>query len=115
MSDPQMMNPDNLARMVMLVYGPMQDGKGSYWCYVAIKPSEYQRFVGLHKARKINLLDFEKEGFGEIIVSGQGVRPPSEITYQVAQIYKINIKDLFGEINPESVLSKKIAQMKETK
>lgn len=104
---------DKLARIIMLVYGQMQDGKGSYWCYVAVKPTEYQRFMELHGARQINLYDFEREGFGEIVVSGQGVRPPSEITYQVAQIYKMNIKDLFGEVDAESIISKKIQQMKD--
>lgn len=115
MTDVPIAESDDLARMIMLVYGPMQDGKGSYWCYVAIKPTEYQRFMTLHKARKINLFDFEKEGFGEIVVSGQGVRPPSEITYQVAQIYKMNVKDLFGDMDAESVMSKKIQQMKAKK
>lgn len=107
--------PNNLARVVMLVYGQMQKGKGAYWCYVAVKPGEYQRFMGLHKQRKINLYDFETEGFGEIIVSGQGVRPPSEVTHQIAKIYGMNIKDLFGDVDPEAVVAAKIAQMKESK
>lgn len=104
---------NDLARIIMLVYGPMQNGKGAYWCYVAIRPSEYDRFMELHKAKKVNLYEFESVGFGEVIVSGQGVRPPSEVTYQVAQIYGMNIKDLFGDVDAKSVVAAKIEQMKQ--
>ena len=103
-------HPDELARIVMLVFGKMKDNKGSYWCYVAIKPTEYRRFTDLYQAGKMNLYGFEKEGFGEIIVSGQGRHPPDEVTYQVARVYKIDLKELYKETNAEEALEKKILQ-----
>ncbi len=103
---------DSLARVIMLVYGRMKDNKGSYWCYVAVKPSEYDKFRALHKEGKVNLYEFEQNGFGEVIVSGTGVTPPQEVTRQVAKVYGIQIRDLFGDVDPHAVISAKIAQMK---
>lgn len=107
-------NVDQLARIIMLVYGRMREGKGSYWCYVAVRPSEYDKFRTLHKGNKINLYEFEQDGFGEVIVSGTGVTPPQEVTRQVAKVYGINIRDLFGDVDPQAIIAAKIAQMKAT-
>ena len=101
---------DDIARIVMLVFGKTKDGKGSYWCYVAIKPSKHKLFMQLYQQGKMNLFDFEKSGFGEIIVSGKGRTPPSEITHQVAQIYQLNLNELFQETDGEAALEKKILQ-----
>ena len=103
-------SPDDMARLIMLVFGKLQDGDGSYWCYVAVKPTEYQRFMALYQSGKVNLYDFEQEGFGEIIVSGQGRQPPDEITYQVARIYKLELNELYKETDAELALEKKILQ-----
>lgn len=103
-------NPDELARIVMLVFGTMREGTGSYWCYVAIKPTEYRSFMARHQEGSINLYDFESQGFGEIIVSGKGRTPPTEVTYQVAQVYKLNIDELYKETDGEKALEKKILQ-----
>ncbi len=103
---------DQLARVVMLVYGRLQDGKGAYWCYVAVKPTEYDRFRALHKENRVNLYEFEQAGFGEIIVSGMGLTPPQEVTRQVAKVYGIKIRDLFGDVDPKAIIAAKIEQMK---
>lgn len=106
---------DHAARIVMLVFGKMKDDAGSYWCYVAIKPTEYKRFMELYKQAKMNLYYFEQEGFGEIIVSGQGRKPPTEVTYQVARIYNLELDELYKETDAEKALEKKILQFKEAK
>lgn len=107
-------NSNLLPRAVMLTYGRMQEGKGTYWCYVAVKPSEYDRFQRVTKAGKMDLHRFEENGFGEIIVSGPGVLPPADVTRQVAELYNTDIRDLFGDIDPLSVIERKIAKMKES-
>lgn len=107
-------NTDDLARIIMLVFGKMKDGKGSYWCYVAVKPSKYKTFTQLNQQGKINLFDFEREGFGEIVVSGQGRQPPKEVTYQVAKIYKLELGELYKETDGEAALEKKILQFNQS-
>ena len=112
MSNPPLpLTTDDLARMIMLTYGPMQDGQGSFWCYVAVRPSQYQRFLETKKAGKLNMQTFKEEGFGEVVVSGTGVFPPAEVTQKVAKLFDIPIQDLFGDMNPETVISTKIAHM----
>lgn len=105
-------NADAKGRMVMLTYGRMQDGKGSYWCYVAVKPSQYQRFQSTLKAGALDLQRFEENGFGEVIVSGPGLYPPPEVTRDVGKTFNTPIKDLFGNLDAETVMAQKIAQLK---
>ena len=89
--------PDQIARIIMMVFGPMQQG-GSYWCYVAVKPSQYARFQQELKAKRLDLNDFDE--FGEIIVSGDGVSPPPEVTMQVIKLYGGNPKYVMQDIDP---------------
>lgn len=96
----------------MLTYGRMEDGKGSYWCYVAVKPSEYDRFMGVLKAGKLNLHNFEDDGFGEILVSGPGLYPPPQITREVAVAFNMPIKQLFSSEDPQSAVARKIEELK---
>ncbi len=103
---------DKQARMVMLTYGRMQDGKSPYWCYVAVKPSQYDRFTKTTKDGKLNLHTFVEDGFGEVLVSGPGLLPPPSITRDIAQVFNTPIKDLFGDFDPQAVISAKIEQMK---
>lgn len=105
-------NPDAVSRIVMLTYGRMQDGKTPFWCYVAVKPSVYEKFMGIVKAGRLNLQTFENDGYGEIVVSGPGLYPPPEITREVARLFNTPIKELFSGENPESVIAKKIEQLK---
>lgn len=106
--------PDNVARIVMLTYGRMQDGKSSYWCYVGVKPSEYDRFLAILKEGKLNLEKFEEDGFGEVIVSGPGLYPPPQITKQVAKASGAPIQDLFGNADPKSLIARKIEALKKS-
>jgi len=105
--------PDNIGRAVMLVYGRMQDGKSPYWCYVAVKPSEYKRFQQTLQDGKLNLHRFEQDDYGEIVVSGPGLYPPADITREVARAYNTPLKELFGSTHPEAVMTQKIAQLKQ--
>ncbi len=69
------LDPDNLSRVIMLLYGQMDHG-GPFWCYVAIKPSRFDAFRETERAGAINLYDFDD--FGEVIVSAEGEQPPDE-------------------------------------
>lgn len=102
---------ERLARIVMLVYGKMDDGS-PYWSYVAVRPSKYDYFMKYWRTGGINMQHFEKEGFGEVVVSGRGVTPPQHVTRQVAEMFGHRIRDLFGDLDPTIVINKKIEQLK---
>lgn len=111
MTNQPMSDADRQARMIMLVYGKMEDGS-PYWCYVAVKPSEYDRFTTLWRKGGLNMQHFEKAGFGEVIVSGTGVIPPADVTRQVAAMFGARIQDLFGDVEPKSLISQAIEKLK---
>jgi hypothetical protein len=62
---------DEVARVMVLLTGQMDHG-GPFWCWVAVKPSQYEDFQLAQSAGTIDLYDFDP--FGEIIVSGEGER-----------------------------------------
>ncbi len=97
---------DNTSRLVMLVRGLMET-RGSYWCYVAVKPSLAKKFQKAI-ADKYNIQNFVKDSYGEIVVSGKGRTPPREVTEKVAEIFGLNPKDLEEsdtEIDFDKILS----------
>jgi hypothetical protein len=104
-------DPDQLSRIVMLTYGNMDHG-GPYWCYVAIKPTRYDDFQAAMISKKYNMQDFDKDGFGEVIVSGEGAMPPQDVTRQVADMFKVPVKKLFQETDPKRVIFAKIEELK---
>ena len=87
--------PDDFSRIVTLTYGTMDHG-GPYWCYVAVKPSRYAQFQEAMNSKRYNMQQFDQDGYGEVIVSGAGVVPPKQITRQVADMFNVQIKDLFA-------------------
>lgn len=100
MGTPQMkkhIDADDISRIVMLTYGKMNHG-GPYWCYVAVRPSLYPEFSKAMDSKSYNIQNFAGDGYGEVIVSGEGVMPPKEITKKVAELFKISPKDLFADI-----------------
>lgn len=103
---------DRTARMVMLTYGRMQDGKTPFWCYVAVKPSHYDTLMEQAKAGTLNLQTYEEDGFGEILVSGPGTYPPTNITQQIARLFNTPIKDLFPNTDPKEAITRKIEELK---
>ena len=60
--------------------------------------------------RDIN--NFEKDGFGEIVVSGEGVIPPNDIIKKVAAMFNVPIRDFFKDFDQDAVITKEIERVK---
>jgi len=108
----QPITPDSAARIVMLAFGNMDQG-GMYWAYVAVKPSRYEKFKRLMVGKKYNMQNFVKDGFGEVVVSGEGSLPPRDVTKQVAELFGVPINQLFADIDPVAVIEQNIEKFKE--
>jgi hypothetical protein len=91
----------------MLAFGQMEQG-GQYWCYVAIKPSRYDAFKQAMDSKQYNMQRFAGDGYGEVIVSGEGVTPPQDITRQVANMFGIPIGQLFTVTDPKGAVSQQL-------
>lgn len=102
-------NPDDVSRIIMLLYGKMEHG-GPFWCYVAIKPSQYDTFKATEAAGKIDLYNFD--AFGEVIVSAEGQTPPEEVTLKVAELYGADASTFFQPMDPMAEIGKKIEELK---
>lgn len=102
-------NPDKLSRVIMLLYGKMEHGE-PFWCYVAIKPSQFEAFKSAEAAGSIDLYDFEV--FGEVIVSAEGKSPPEEVTMKVAEMYGADASTFFQPIDPIAEIGRKIDEIK---
>lgn len=102
-------DPDNLSRVIMLLYGKMDHG-GPFWCYVAVKPSQFEAFKKAEAAGQIDLYAFES--YGEVIVSAEGQTPPEEVTLKVAEMYGADASTFFQPIDPMQEIDKKIAEIK---
>lgn len=100
---------DNLSRIIMLLYGKMDHG-GPFWCYVAIKPSQFEAFKAAESAGTIDLYNFEN--YGEVIVSAEGQTPPEEVTLKVAEMYGADASTFFQSVDPMEEISKKIDELK---
>lgn len=102
-------DPDNISRIIMLVYGTMEHG-GPFWCYVAVKPSMYDAFKDAETKGTLDLYNFEP--YGEIIVSAEGETPPDEVTIKVAEMYDTDPSTFFQPIDPKQVIAEKIEELK---
>lgn len=102
-------DPDNLSRIIMLLYGKMDHG-GPFWCYVAVKPSQFEAFKKAEAEGKIDLYNFET--YGEVIVSAEGKTPPEEVTLKVAEMYGADASTFFQPIDPMTEINKKIQAIK---
>jgi hypothetical protein len=101
--------PDNLSRVIMLLYGKMDHG-GPFWCYVAVKPSQFEAFKAAEAAGNIDLYNFDP--YGEVIVSAEGQTPPEEVTLKVAEMYGADASTFFQPIDPMAEIGKKIQEIK---
>lgn len=108
-ADADKYNPDNLSRVIMLLYGKMDHG-GPFWCYVAVKPSQFEAFKAAEAAGSIDLYNFEP--YGEVIVSAEGQTPPEEVTLKVAEMYGADASTFFQPIDPMAEIGKKIEEIK---
>jgi hypothetical protein len=102
-------DPDNISRIIMLVYGRMEHG-GPFWCYVAVKPSMYDAFKRAEQDGTLDLYNFDP--YGEIIVSAEGETPPDEVTIKVAEMYNTDPTKFFQPIDPKKVIADKIEELK---
>ncbi len=102
-------NPDDLTRIIVLVYGMLENGN-PFWVFVAVKPSKYQPFLTAQKEGKIDLYQFD--AFGELIVSGEGKSPPDEVTLKVAEMYQTDPSTLFQPIDVEKEVEKRTKKPK---
>jgi len=59
---------------------------------------------------KIDLYQFDP--YGEVVVSGEGERPPSEVTQKVAEMYNADASTFFQPIDPKQEIANKIEQLK---
>lgn len=100
---------DAVSRIIMLLYGKMDHG-GPFWCYVAIKPSQFNNFKQAETAGSIDLYNFDE--YGEVIVSAEGQTPPEEVTLKVAEMYGADPSTFFQPIDPMSEIDRKIAELK---
>ncbi len=99
---------DKLSRVIMLLYGKMDHG-GPFWCYAAVKPSQFENFKAAEKDGKIDLYKFEP--FGEVIVSAEGKTPPEEVTRKVAEMYNADPSTFFQPIDPIAEIDKRLEEM----
>lgn len=106
-------NADTLSRIIALTFGHMDNG-GNYWCYVAVKPSRYDEFQKAMSSKAYNIQRFPDDGYGEVIVSGEGITPPPEVTSQVAKLFNIPVKDFFKDIDPKKTISDKLQYIAKT-
>lgn len=102
-------DPDNISRIIMLVYGTLESG-GPFWCYVAVKPSQYDAFKEAESGGSLDLYNFDE--FGEVVVSGEGEKPPAEVTEKVAEMYNADASTFFQPIDPKTEIAEKIDQLK---
>ena len=101
--------PDQVSRIIMLIYGKMNHG-GPFWCYVAVKPSQFEAFKLAEKEGRIDLYNFET--YGEVIVSAEGQTPPEDVTRKVAEMYNADPSTFFQPMDPIEEIGKKIEEMK---
>lgn len=101
--------PDHISRIIMLVYGKLENGN-SFWCYCAVKPSMFDQFKADETAGKLDLYAFDP--YGEVIVSGEGDKPPTEVTQKVAEMYNADAASFFQPIDPQKEIQEKIASLK---
>lgn len=105
MTDVSTPDADSVARIILLMYGVLKNDN-PFWIYVAIKPSKYKEFQEVQQNGAIDLLNFEK--FGELIISGEGQRPPDDVTLKVAELYQTDPASFFQPVDTEAEVAKRV-------
>ena len=59
------------------------------------------------------IVTYQKDEFGEVVVSGEGGLPPRDITKQVAQLFGVPINQLFADTDPMPIINNAIEKLKE--
>ncbi|MFN8891664.1 MAG: hypothetical protein ACK530_03345 [Alphaproteobacteria bacterium] len=100
-----MTTADDVSRIIMLLKGVMDHG-GPFWCYVALKPSQFSAFKAAQPAGEIDLYAFDD--YGEVVVSGEGETPPYTVTEEVARMYGADPRTFFRDIDPLAEIAEKM-------
>ncbi|MBB6255214.1 hypothetical protein [Nitrospirillum iridis] len=100
-----MITADDVSRIIMLLKGVMDHG-GPFWCYVALKPSQFEAFKAAEAAGAIDLYKFDD--FGEIVVSAEGEMPPYIVTEEVARMYGTDPRTFFRDIDPLAEIAERM-------
>jgi transcriptional regulator with XRE-family HTH domain len=87
---------DHLVRVLCVAYGVLENGN-PFWVCVAVKPSRYLDFRNAQRQNTLDLYSFKE--YGEIVVSGEGERPPDEIMRKVAETYKCDPTTMFRPLD----------------
>lgn len=95
------MSLDASGEVIMLLYGLMDHG-GPFWCYVAIRPSQFEAFSAAQAAGEIDLYNFD--AFGKVIDSGEGEQPPRQVTERVAELRGADPHSFFQQIDPLAII-----------
>ena len=103
--------PDHVSRMVMLVYGVMSNSN-PFWCFVAVKPTHYNLLMRKIKDKTFDIRTYVEDGFGEIVVSGEGVIPPNDIVKTVATMFDTPVRKLFADVDMDTEIAKEIERVK---
>jgi len=105
--------PDHVARVVMLVYGLMSNSN-PFWCFVAVKPTRYKELQTLVASKQFDIRNYVADGFGEIVVSGEGVVPPANVMQTVAKMFDVPVKKFLEDVDPEDEIAKGIKALKDS-
>lgn len=103
--------PDDLTRIIVLVYAMLDSGQPC-WVYAAVKPSKHEAFTNAQKDGTLDMYQFEP--YGEIIVSGEGKSPPDDVTLKVAEMYQTDPTTLFQPIDIEEEIEKRMGEAKQS-
>lgn len=112
MTDDHNQQPDDLTRIIMLVYAMLEGGQPC-WVYAAVKPSKHEDFTAAQKDGTLDLYNFTE--FGEIIVSGEGKSPPDDVTLKVAEMYQTDPTTIFQPIDVEAEIARRMEEVAKSK
>lgn len=105
------LSPDNVARAVTMVFG--KSGAGTpFWSFITVKPSALETVKQRVQNKSLNLLTYAEDGFGEIIVTGDGVMPPKDVLKMVSQMFNVPLRQMFNTFDMDAVVQKEIQSLK---
>ncbi len=101
---------DEFGRVIVLIHGTL-DTKAPFWCFVSVKPSQYQNFLHTQHAGRLNLYDFTQ--FGEVIASGEGKNPPELVMLRLAEVYQTDASNFFEPLTTPSDVMAQVHALRE--
>jgi transcriptional regulator with XRE-family HTH domain len=89
---------DDTKRTIVLLYGVFTNAN-PFWCFVAVKPSQFKLFLGVQKSGALDLHNFTP--YGEVIVSGDGKEVPQDVIQKLADMYDTTPQIFTDLVPPE--------------